>query len=1128
MILIKKLTKNLSISLIIFFLILNNEMAVSQSLKRLEKFKSGPKKTWSDWEHRRYYSWRDRITNQHQESNNSDQILRRQKAILNGNKITTEIWNYGSISSPGNRVTDIIWEGLGYGYEFGPMICAEIPILSKSHEDAFPKISPSGDTTWYVNAISDGLVSLGGEVSPDGQEFWTWEPLAYNSSGVPYADPLSDFLPTSTDVDRDGDGKPDSWPEGWYNQNTKAYEWPGALRQGSSNSDMESFFVVDDRMNKEFEYYPFPSDSTKRGLGLEIEMRYYQWSNPLAEDMIFLIYKVTNTSEKDLENVTFGMWGDPHIGGPYNWQDDLSFFDRENNIVYAWDADNISDVTGRQPGYFGYKFLESPGNPYDGIDNDQDGMIDESRYDGIDNDNDWDIEKDDLGVDGLPNTGDRGEGDGIPTAGDPYDIREPGEPNFEGTDLDESDMVGLTGFAAPQFGGNNAPQNDQHVFQNFLQPDVFDSAGIGEPGDRIFIYSSGPITLPAGASRKFSIALVLGQSFDDLTLNADISEDIYKKNYQFAKPPEKPIVTAVPGDKKVTLYWDDLAEYSIDPITSEQDFEGYAIYRSTDPQFLDQQTITDAYGTNFLFEPHKMINGSSAKFDLINEYEGLSDIEYSSRGTYFNLGNNTGLRHSFVDSNNVINGQTYYYAVTSYDRGSSELEISPSECSKLITVNPERNETFLDVNTVKIIPRPPAAGYKPAFINNNALLHATGNATGIVEVEIINEMAIEDLDTFVVSFEENPISYSVEDKKITSEMFTAKIDKFISLKNKWINETSFGLFNLDKSIVYQINIDYELDSEFGRIKSLPDGSLNEGEQYQIEYTFWPIKNSRLFNLEESNPVFDGMKIYLKDEELKLDLQNTGWSTSSSANSIYSITPYNGDSDYMYPADYEVHFSASIIDTGSLNEILTNFTIYEVTNGMEPVAQRFAVFDSDQDPGIWNYGERVILLIGDEGLNPSWEFKLFEPQAIESIDPSEGDILKISTTRPFSAEDTYVFSTISSKIEDADVENDMDRINVVPNPYVVTNHLEQLDLQNPLDRGPRRIYFNHLPKNCTINIYTVAGFLVNTIKHNSTIDDGIEYWDLTTKDNFPVAYGIYIYHVDAGKFGKKVGRFALIK
>ena len=51
------------------------------------------------------------------------------------------------------------------------MICAEIPILSRSHEDAFPKISTNGDTTWYVNAISDGLVSLGGEVSPTDKNF---------------------------------------------------------------------------------------------------------------------------------------------------------------------------------------------------------------------------------------------------------------------------------------------------------------------------------------------------------------------------------------------------------------------------------------------------------------------------------------------------------------------------------------------------------------------------------------------------------------------------------------------------------------------------------------------------------------------------------------------------------------------------------------------------------------------------------------------------------------------------------------------------------------------------------------------------------------------------------------------
>ena len=48
--------------------------------------------------------------------------------------------------------------------------------------------------------------------------------------------------------------------------------------------------------------------------------------------------------------------------------------DKDLNMVYCWDEDNVSDVVGSVPGFFGYKF-ESPGQPYDFIDNDNDGMI---------------------------------------------------------------------------------------------------------------------------------------------------------------------------------------------------------------------------------------------------------------------------------------------------------------------------------------------------------------------------------------------------------------------------------------------------------------------------------------------------------------------------------------------------------------------------------------------------------------------------------------------------------------------------------------------------------------------------------------------------------------------------------
>lgn len=1113
------------IIIIIGLVLLTNSLNAQWSLfksNKKEKYLQGPQKTWTQSELKDYDNWRNDILSK--QAADDPQLLRRQKGVLNGNKITTEIWNYGSISSPSNKTTDIVWEGLGYGYEFGPFIGAKVEVTPRSHQDAYYEID-NGDTTWFAYMISDGLISYP-EISPDGKEFWGWEPLAYNDVGVPYADPESNYIPTSNDIDRDGDGKPDSWPEGWYNENLREYKWPGALKQGASNSDMESFFVVDDRMNKEFEYYPFPDDSTRKGLGLEVEFRYYQWANPLAEDIIFLIYKVTNKSPKDLYEVIFGMWGDPHVGGPNDYIDDLSYFDRDLNMVYAWDADGRSDVIGRRPGYFGYKFLESPGNPYDGIDNDGDGMVDESQSDGIDNDGDWDVDIHDVGVDGIPNTGDRGEGDGVPTAGDPFDIRKPGEPNFEWTDLDESDMVGLTGFSAPQFGGNNSIAYDHHVYTNLLTPGVFDTTNAYIAGDYVFIYSSGPINLPAGESRRFSIALTIGQSYNDLTLNAVTAQQIYERNYQFAKPPAKPNVTAVAGDEQVTLYWDNIAESSIDPISEKHDFEGYVIYRSTDPQFLDQQTITDAFGSKFLFTPVEMVGGASAKFDLDNEYSGLSDIPYSGHGTPYNLGNNTGIRHTFIDSNKVVNGQNYYYAVVSYDHGDTDLKIAPSECAKQITLNPESNELFFDVNTLQITPRAPAAGYIEGNVENNTVFHSAGIATGNLMVKVVDPMKIEDQDQFEITFTESPTKYSVENTTPVFADFTAKTDKFISLQYKNINSDTFILKDKNSSKEYIQGTDYELEAPYGRVMAIAGGNLTDGETYEVRYTYYPIMDSELLSFEEANPIFDGLQIFVQDNELLVDNAKSDWSLTSATNYTATFGVYSGSPPgKKYPGDFEVRFANSNIGVGEFGAN-TPFEIYEVTAGMIPKKIRFAILPIGQ--GDWESGKTIVIFTGDTGYNTTYEITFYEPKDDVPIAPSEGDIFYLATKRPFSNADVYTFTTNASKIDNELGKTDLDRICMVPNPYVVTNVLEQLDHQNPRDRGPRRVYFNHLPAKCDIRIYTMSGELVKTLHHESTIDDGKEFWDLTTKDNFPIAYGVYIFHVDAGELGENVGRFAVIK
>ncbi|NQV37415.1 MAG: T9SS type A sorting domain-containing protein [Candidatus Marinimicrobia bacterium] len=266
--------------------------------------------------------------------------------IHNGNKITTEFWNFGSISSPGNHITDIVWNGLGYGYEFGLLVTAEVEVTPYSHQDAYvkldengnPVIDTEGDTVWVACVISEGLMSYP-EVSPDNSEIWGWEPV--NGYMLENHIAMSD--------------QPYTWPTNWNS-------WPGRFGDGIILADQESYFVIEDSYNKEFEFYPVADDSTIRGLGLTIECRYFQFSDPNLEDCLFMVYDITNIGDYTLNDIQIGFWGDPHIGGPANYADDLSMYNLEYNLAYAWDEDGNSDIIGVTPGYFGLTLIETPDN----------------------------------------------------------------------------------------------------------------------------------------------------------------------------------------------------------------------------------------------------------------------------------------------------------------------------------------------------------------------------------------------------------------------------------------------------------------------------------------------------------------------------------------------------------------------------------------------------------------------------------------------------------------------------------------------------------------------------------------------------------------------------------------------
>ena len=182
---------------------------------------------------------------------------------------------------------------------------------------------------------------------------WQWQPL----QGIQIQ--TSDDIASNPADDLNGDGKPDSWPIDWYNSTLGKYVWPGYLSQDATNADLEVFWAMDDRENFEFPYYPYINDSSKKGLGIQVDGRAFQWSNALAGNTIFFVYTITNVSDKDLDTVFFGIYGDPDLGGgsPENTDDNGKFIPPYStpevivdnipvyarSMVYFFDPDN----TGR-------------------------------------------------------------------------------------------------------------------------------------------------------------------------------------------------------------------------------------------------------------------------------------------------------------------------------------------------------------------------------------------------------------------------------------------------------------------------------------------------------------------------------------------------------------------------------------------------------------------------------------------------------------------------------------------------------------------------------------------------------------------------------------------------------------
>jgi len=156
-----------------------------------------------------------------------------------------------------------------------------------------------------------------------------------------------------------------------------------------------------------------------------------------------------------------------------------------------------------------------------------------------------------------------------------------------------------------------------------------------------------------------------------------VTREVYRNGFIVPSPPPAPGMKLIPGDRQVTITWDDTPVEALDPyalieVASQhppvpdfpelsyraKDFEGFRVYRSLTGNAEDAKLIAQ-YDLNNQYQTYKITRAEKTE-------QGLEDVVEE-----IPLGSNTGLAFSFTDRGDdiggLVNGVPLFYTVTAYD-----------------------------------------------------------------------------------------------------------------------------------------------------------------------------------------------------------------------------------------------------------------------------------------------------------------------------------------------------------------------------------------------------------------------------------------------------------------------------
>jgi hypothetical protein len=442
--------------------------------------------------------------------------------------------------------------------------------------------------------------------------------------------------------------------------------------------------------------YPFAPPKHLRSLGLEIEERSYQFSFSYAEDLVFFDLTIRNVGNNYIRNFYAGFFADNDvltIGSPNASQrDDAGGFlvttATGDTILTAWSGEPDGD-DGEIPGVVGIRILRP------------------TLRDGFMSYNWWMSDSD------VRSSSDWGPITPNVYTGDPNTDDPLGSPE---EDEDKYKLMSNGSFDPPQYDPlinewnpdipAGADPNDNSRFMIAFGPFGRDST-ISDPNDPMFgqtvkIFAPGDSLLftyvVIGGEGDPAVARSLGTwdpaSFDDLAQNSIVASIMFDNpgvdtdptdnvppppadrgdgvpDFTGPPPPPSPPLKVIPGDRTITLDWS-----AADPNSPGYDPNDQNLpLNFRDPFVLDDPNTPEDESIDF--EGFRVLRSETG---ILGTFEVLADFDIANN----KFGRNTGLQFRFVD--HVPNGQEFYYAVVSYDRGVPSLGLESLASSPLINL----------------------------------------------------------------------------------------------------------------------------------------------------------------------------------------------------------------------------------------------------------------------------------------------------------------------------------------------------------------------------------------------------------------------------------------------------------